>query len=172
MGLGFELSEVLKGRFYRFDEPLEDRTVRIDLRLAVDGLRRFARERRIFADGVIVAERLAENGGAGKPVSGMVVWKLHDEKRIPYALSFEGDDGKTYHLRGQRDFFFYDALGSLAALEASLYDDDHREIGRAVFELEPRTDLPRLARSFRPRVRFGRLSRARSHLERARSSKE
>lgn len=162
MGLGFELAEVLSGRFYRFDQPLEDRPIRIELRLAVDGLRRFARERTVRAEGVIVAESLAEDGGAGKPIEGTLAWKLLDENRIPYALSFEGDDGSTYHLRGQRDFFVFDALGSLLTLEASLFDSHQREVGRAVFELEARTDLPALARSFRPRVRFGRLSRSRS----------
>ena len=64
MGLGFELAESITGHFHRFDDPMKDGVLRITLRLGVDGLRRFARERRIEADGVIVAEGLAENGGS------------------------------------------------------------------------------------------------------------
>lgn len=154
MGLGFELSESMTGTFHRFDEPLKDYVVRITLHLGVDGLRRFARERKIDAEGVIVAEGLAENGGAGRTVSGTISWKLLDENRVPYALSFEGDDGKTYYLRGQRDFFLYNAIGSLTHMSASLYDQQEQEIGRAVLAFEPRIEIPALVRSFRPRLRI------------------
>ena len=153
MGFGFELAETMRGTFHRFDDPMSDHAMRIDLRLGVDGIRRFARDRRIDADGVIVAEGLAEGGGEGRALRGAITWKLLDENRVPYALTFEGDDGATYHLRGQRDFFVYDVLGSLTTLEASLYDGSEREIGRAVLSFEPRMELPALLRSFRPRVR-------------------
>lgn len=152
MGLGFELAESMTGSFHRFDDPLHDKVVRVMLRLGVDGLRRFARERRIDADGVIVAEGLAENSGAGRSVHGTIIWRLLDEKRVPYALTFKGDDDKTYHLRGQRDFFVYDAIGSLTSMAASLYDDRDREIGRAVLDFEPRMELKALLKSFRPRL--------------------
>lgn len=154
MGLGFELSESMTGSFHRFDDPLSDHVLRITLRLGVDGLRRFARERRIDADGVIIAEGLAENGGSGRTVHGTITWKLLDQNRVPYALTFEGDDGKIYHLRGQRDFFVYNAIGSLTTMAASLYDDTGREIGRAILKFEPRMEIPALVKSFRPRVRL------------------
>lgn len=156
MGLGFELAESMTGSFHRFDEPLRDRVVRATLRLGVDGLRRFARERRLDVEGIIIAEGLAENGGAGRTVRGTITWKLLDENRVPYALTFEGDDAKTYHLRGQRDFFVHNAIGSLTTLEASLYDDADHEIGRARLEFEPRMELPALLRSFRPKLRVRR----------------
>jgi hypothetical protein len=159
MGLGFELAESMTGSFHRFDDPLKDNVIRVTLRLGVDGLRRFARERRIVADGVIVAEGLAENGGSGRTVHGTVTWKLLDEKRVPYALTFKGDDEKTYHLRGQRDFFLYNAIGSLTTMAASLYDEEEREIGRAVLHFEPQGELRALMKSFRPRVRLKALSR-------------
>jgi hypothetical protein len=159
MGLGFELSESMTGSYHLFADPLKDHVVRVTLRLRVDGLRRFARERRIDADGVIMAEGLAENGGAGRTVHGTVTWKLLDENRVPYALTFEGDDAKTYHLRGQRDFFVHNAIGSLTTLAASLYDDKDQEIGRAVLNFEPRMELRALFKSFRPRVRLKALAR-------------
>lgn len=157
MGLGFELSESMTGTFHRFDDPMQDFVVRIALRLGVDGLRRFARDRSISADGVIVAQALAENGGAGREIHGTVRWKLIDENRVPYALSFTGDDSRTYHLRGQRDFFVHNALLSMTTMTASLYDDADVEIGRALLHFEPRMELLALVRSFRPRVRIGML---------------
>jgi hypothetical protein len=154
MGLGFELAESMTGTYHRFDEPFQDRVVRIDLRLGVDGMRRFARERRIEADGTILAEGLAENGGAGRSVAGTVTWKLLDENRVPYALSFDGDDARRYHLRGQRDFFLHNVALSLSTMQASLYDDQDHEIGRATLHFEPRVELPALFKSFRPRLRL------------------
>lgn len=151
MGLGFQLSEAMIGTYHRFDDPLVDRPLRIGLRLGVDGLRRFAMKRRIGAEGTIFADGLADNDGAGQPLRGEVSWKLLDEKRVPYALTFEGDDGATYHLRGQRDFFLYNVIGSLTTMQASLYDADDVEIGRAVVDFEPKMELPALLRSFRPR---------------------
>ena len=154
MGLGFELSEAMTGSFHRFESPLDDRVVRITLRLGVDGMRRFARERRMEADGVITAEGLAENDGAGRTVNGAVTWKLLDQNRVHYALSFLGDDGVAYHLRGQRDFFLHNAIGSLTSMAASLYDDEDQEIGRAILHFEPRMEIPSLVKSFRPRLRL------------------
>ena len=154
MGLGFELSESMTGTFHRFDDPLSDRVLRITLRLGVDGLRRFARARRIDADGVVMAEALAENGGSGRTVQGTITWKLLDQNRVAYALTFRGDDERTYHLRGQRDFFLHNALGSLTSMAASLYDENEQEIGRAILHFEPRMEIPALVKSFRPRLRL------------------
>jgi hypothetical protein len=157
MGLGFELSEAASGSYYRLDDPLRDHAIRFSLRLAVDGLRRFARERKLFAEGTVVAEGLAAEG---RPIEGTLTWKLLDEKRVPYDLAFEGDDGRTYRLRGQRDFQVHAALESLTILPASLYDEAGVEIGRAVLRFDPKQELPLLLKSFRPRMRL--LSRDRS----------
>jgi hypothetical protein len=156
MALGFELAESMTGTFHRFDAPLTDYVVRVTLRLGVDGLRRFARDRYLHADGVIMAEGLAENGGSGRSIRGRISWKLLDERRVPYALTFTGDDERTYHLRGQRDFFVHDAVGSLTTMTASLYDGTEQEIGRAALRFEPKMELPALLKSFRPRMRWGR----------------
>lgn len=159
MALGFELQESFSGSFYRLDDPLRDHAMQISLRLGVNGLRRFLRERRIEAAGTVHAEELAERLPAGVPLHGSLTMKLFDEKRIPYDLAFEGDDGRRYRLRGQRDFFMHDVMDSLTILPASLYDDAGTEIARATLRFDPKTELPAMMRSFRPRMR-GRSSAA------------
>ena len=158
MGFGFQMKESFSGSYYRLDEPLRDHAMRISLRLGVDGMRRFLRERKVEASGTIFAEKLAERAPDGVPLYGKLTMKLFDEKRIPYDLAFEGDDGRTWRLRGQRDFFVHDAVDSLTVLPASLYDDAGVEAGRALLRFDPKTELPALVRSFRPRVRLARLS--------------
>lgn len=160
MGLGFQLAESFSGSYYRLDDPLRDRAARLELHLDVDGVRRFLRARRAQAEGRVFLEGLAEGDDRrGRLARGSVTLKLFDEKRIPYDVSFEGDDGRRYRLRGQRDFTVHDAVDSLTILPASLYDDDDREIARAVLRFDPRTELGPTLRSFRPRVRLHLLSR-------------
>jgi hypothetical protein len=156
---GFQLKESFSGSYYRLDDPLTDHAVRISLQWGVDGLRRFLRDRKVDALGTIWAEGIAERGGhEGVPLYGQLVMRLFDEKRIPYDLGFEADDGTTWQLRGQRDFFVHDAVDSLTMLPASLYDGSGVEAARAMLRFDPKTELPALVRSFRPRVRMFRLS--------------
>ena len=160
MGFGFEMKESFSGSYYRLDEPLRDHAIRISLRLGVDGMRRFLRERKVVAEGTVFAETLAARETAGVALRGSLTMKLFDEKRIPYDLAFEGDDGQTYRLRGQRDFFMHDAVDSLTMLPASLYlasGGADVEIGRALLRFDPKTELPVLVKSFRPRVRIAKL---------------
>jgi hypothetical protein len=154
--LGFELRESLSGTFYLLDQPLVDHPVRVELVLGTSGLRRFVRDRKIDAKGRIFAEHLAARRPGGVALFGSLTVKLLDEKRIPYDLGFEGDDGQRYRLRGQRDFFVHDAVDSLTILPASLYDESGLEVGRAVLRFDPKTDLPALVKSFRPRLAFPR----------------
>lgn len=152
MALGFEIEETLSGRWYRLDDPTEDRAIHYRLRLAVAGLRRFAKERKLEAQGTIFIEGLAEGDGSGQPVFGSLVWRLLDQKRVPYDLELQGDDGKHYRLRGQRDFFMHDAIESLTILPASLYDESGSEIGRATLRFDARSELGPTLKSIRPRL--------------------
>lgn len=152
MGFGFELSESLSGSWYRLDDPTHDAAIRYTLCLGIDGFRRFLKERRLEARGTIFIEGLAEgDADEGRPLFGTLVWRLLDERRIPYDLELQGDDGKHYRLRGQRDFFVHDAIDSLTIFPASIYDESGAEIGRATLRFDPRTELPVTLKSIRPR---------------------
>lgn len=153
MAFGFELRESLSGSWYRLDDPTTDRAIRYTLVLGVSGLRRFLKERKLEAKGTIFIEGLAEGEvDEGRPLFGTIVWRLIDEKRVPYDLELQGDDGKHYRLRGQRDFFMHDAVDSLTILPASIYDESGTEIGRATLRFDPRTELPTTLKSIRPRL--------------------
>jgi hypothetical protein len=153
VAIGFEVCESLSGSWYRLDDPTTDRAIRYTLKLGVAGLRRFMKERKLEARGTIFIEGLAEGEvDEGRPMFGTIVWRLIDEKRVPYDLELQGDDGKHYRLRGQRDFFFHDAVDSLTILPASIYDESGAEIGRATLRFDPRTELPKSLKSIRPRL--------------------
>lgn len=145
---GFELAESIDGTWHSFEQPLVDKRVRVKMKLTVDGLRRFALERQVKIEGRIHAESLADD----RPVTGRIKWRLLDENRVFYDLELDGDDGREYHIRGQRDFFVYNAIGSLTMMYASVYDEDDHEIGRATLHFEPKLELPALLKTFRPRL--------------------
>lgn len=151
MGFGLELKECFEGSYYLLDEPLRERAIRIALLVRLDGLRRFARERRVSAEGMAFVEGLAEGRGEGGAAAGAITMKLFQERRIPYDLTVQGDDGRAYRLRGQRDFFVHDAVDSLTILPLSLYDDGNVEIGRATLRFDPKTEVPKVLRSLRVR---------------------
>lgn len=143
MGLGFDFEESLSGTYYLHDDQTNDRAITIALRIGVDGLRQFARDRLAFAQGTIDVEGLAPT----TTTTGSVGMRLFDQKRVTYDLHFG-----RYRLRGQREFFLYDAFDSLTVLAASLYDEQDVEIGRALLRFDPRSDLPKTLKSFRPRL--------------------
>lgn len=159
MGLGFQLAESLSGSYYRLDDSLKDHAIRVTLRIGVNGLRRFVRERKLEARGALFAEGLAERDPDGVAVEGTLAMRLFDERRVPYDLSFVGDDGQPYRLRGQRDFFVHDAIDSLTMLPVSLFaiaPGGDREVGRALLRFDPKTELRPFLKSFRPKVRVSR----------------
>ena len=156
MRAGFDLSESFVGSFYWLEDPLRTHDLRGTLRLSVDGLRRFLRDRTLDVSGVVFAQGLADHAGAGSCATGSVVWRLVDERRVAYAVSFLGDDGRAYHLRGQRDFFVHDAMDSLTKMDATLFDEQNREVGRSRVDFSPSSELPALLRTFRPRLAFRR----------------
>jgi hypothetical protein len=147
--LGFRLEESWAGSYYMLDEPLRDYAIKLHLHLSVDGVRRFVRDREVSVSGRILDEHLTARALGGAKLTGHLGMKLFDEKRIPYDVSFVADDGKSYRLRGQRDFFVHNAFDSLTMLPASLYRDDV-EVGRALLRFDPRMDLAPFVKSFRP----------------------
>ena len=75
MGFGFQLKESFSGSYYRLDEPLLDHAIRISLRLGVDGMRRFVRDRKVEAEGMVFAEKLAEREPGGVRLWGSLTMK-------------------------------------------------------------------------------------------------
>ena len=72
MGVGFELSERITGTYYRLDDPFSERSIRIALRLRVDGIRKFARGRTVEAEGMIFADTFASARAGGAPIKARV----------------------------------------------------------------------------------------------------
>ena len=125
--------------------------LRFDL---LPGLRRPISQRLFAANktwrlgGTLDAERLASR----RPIDGTLVFKLFDERRLPYRLAFTGDDGKRYELSGQKEWSGLAPVESITLLTASLYDEAGEELGRATLRFDLRADWVRWMKSFRIRL--------------------
>ena len=85
-------------------------------------------------------------------VQGTLRVRLRREKRIPYDLSFVGNDARAYRLRGQREPHPLRPLEVVTDLRFSLYDSDDREIGRGLSRCDLRADVKRTLASVRLRL--------------------
>ncbi|MDP9150125.1 MAG: hypothetical protein M3O36_09325 [Myxococcota bacterium] len=142
---GFSFCETLRGRYWRLDAPADERAICVTLNADAGDVRGFARRKSWRITGTIEAEGLA----TARQLSGTVGSALFEERRLPYRLAFEGDDGRHYELSGQKEWSGLAPIASITLLPASLYDERGEEIARAILRLDVRTDGVRCVRSLR-----------------------
>jgi hypothetical protein len=142
---GFSFRETMSGSYWLLDRPTEERAIALSIEAYAGDVRRFAANKTWRLRGTLDAEHLASR----RPLDGTLVFKLFDERRLPYRLSFTGDDGKRYELSGQKEWSGLAPFESITLLPASLYDDAGEELGRATLRFDLRADWARWMKSFR-----------------------
>jgi hypothetical protein len=139
----------MSGNYWRLDAPTDERAIAFTIEAYARSLVEFARNKTWQIRGTIDAEGLA----SGRELEGSVSLKLVSERRVPYRLSFVGDDRLRYELIGQKEWSGLAPIDSLTILPASLFDASGAEIGRATLRFDTRADWASWMRSFR--LRFG-----------------
>ena len=140
--------QTMSGSYWRLDAPTDERAITLKLEAEATEWSGFFVGRIWHLSGSIDAEGLA----SARAVDGTFGFRLFDERRLPYRLSFLGDDGRRYELSGQKEWSRFSPVASLTLLPVSLYDDRSEELGRAVLRFDWRSDWARWVKSFR--VRF------------------
>jgi len=105
---GFSFVEPLRGTFYRLAEPLKELRIQLQLEAHVRKLRFPVAS----VTGRIRAEGLADDA----PVQGTVGLHAVGDRRIPYDVAFVGEDGRRYHLRGEKDLSWLAPIHTLVEL--------------------------------------------------------
>ncbi len=142
---GFSFRETMRGSYWRLDAPTDERAIEVTLEARADDVATFARDKTLRLRGTLDAEGLA----ARRDVEGTLVFRLLEERRLPYRLRFRGDDGRAYELSGQKEWLGFAPVASLTTLPVSLYDDAGAEIGRATLRFDLRSDAGAWLKSFR-----------------------
>jgi hypothetical protein len=142
---GFSFRETMSGIYWRLETPTEERAITFTIDAEARSVRRFVRDKTWSIKGTIDAEGLA----TARPLEGTLVFRLLDERRLPYRFSFTGDDGRSYELSGQKEWSGLAPVASMTLLPASLYGPDGVELARATLRFDLRSDLGRWMKSFR-----------------------
>jgi len=142
--LGFTYRETLHGGFYLLADPVDERAADLLLDVRATDVAAFVQSRTAKLGGELTLGGFADAARA----EGTLVLD-RDEKRASYELGFRGNDGKTYRFRGHKELSWLNLLDSLTLLQASVYDGDAREIGRATVRFDARGNLGSLVRSLR-----------------------
>lgn len=146
---GFFFREAMRGSYWKIDSPAEEHAIELHGILRARDVRRFALDKTWELEGEIDLEGFATK----RPVQGSVAFRLLDERRMPYRARFVADDGRTYELRGQKEWSPIAPIESISTLPASIYDVDGREIARATLRFDVRNDVGRLVKSLRLSLR-------------------
>ena len=147
MRLGFSFRETMRGSYWRLDAPTFQRAIGFTIDATAPNLVEFARSKNLQVKGTVHAEGITSAG----VIEGAVSFRLLSERRIPYRLSFTGEDDRRYVLSGQREWSALGPVDSLTILEAGLYDESGDEVGRVTLRFDLRADLASWMKSFRLR---------------------
>ncbi len=142
---GFFFKEAMRGSYWRVDTPTAERAIELRAVLRARDVRQFVLDKTWQLEGEIDVEGFATK----RPVEGTVVFRLLDERRMPYRARFVADDGRRYELRGQKEWTPIAPVESISTLPASIYDDEGREVARATLRFDVRNDTGALVKSFR-----------------------
>ena len=142
---GFSFKETMSGSYWRLDAPADEHALSFTIEARAKSIRRFAKDRTWTITGTVDADGLATRA----LLDGTLLFRLPDEKRLPYRFTFTGDDGKRYELSGQKEFSGLAPVESMTLLPATLYTADGDEVARATLRFDYRSDLGKWMKSFR-----------------------
>ncbi len=147
--IGVEFRERMAGTWHRLDAPTDERPFAFTARACVGRLAQFLGGAVARLEGEVQADGLARSS----PLVGTLdLGALTRARELPYRFRFQGDDGRRYRFDGHKTVDLMDLPRTMTILPASVFDDDGREVGRAVLHFDLRADLPGFLRSWRPVV--------------------
>jgi hypothetical protein len=144
---GFVWHEAMSGTYWSLDAQADERAIAFRIKARASDIPSFLLHKTWRITGEVDIEGFAD----ARPLEGTLVFKLLDERRLPYRFTFVANDGSTYELRGQKDWSPISPVESMTVLPASVYDEGGREIGRATLRFDLRNDLGKMLKSFRLR---------------------
>jgi hypothetical protein len=144
--IGFEFQLMLEGTYFELSTPFVPHTLNLDLTFKARSLGRFVQHKTFVLKGWIHAEGLARRA----EVSGEFIVKTFRNRRFMCDLTFQADDGRLIRFYGEQDLVPIALIDSLTTMNASFYDADGAERGRAEVRLNLSRDWKLIVQSLRP----------------------
>ncbi len=145
--IGVKFNEVMRGSWHRLEKPADELPIEFKAFAELTGVTN------IFGKGVAKLHGTVKVAGLAESSSfegTLGLGSLVRERRLPYAFSFRGDDGRMYRFDGAKEVSVLDLPRTMSVLPAYLFDDAGTEVGRAVLHFDVRGDLISFLRSWRP----------------------
>ena len=144
--MGFQFAETMAGTVVWDTEPGVEHPFSFDVTAAAASTRGHLQDGKAALHGVIHAPPLAR----AAELAGTITIRPIGQRIIRYELQFDGDDGRTYELVGQKDIRWRSLVRSFTFLPAEILDDEHRRIATCEVAFDLRHDWWSFLRSFRP----------------------
>lgn len=140
-----EFRETMSGGYHLLGEAQAKRPFSFTIRARSSGLPRFLREPFAYIEGEVDAEGFADH----RPLRGTLGLDFLRTGRIPYAFSFESNEGKPHRFEGHKTIALASLASSMTVLPGRILDMDGVEVGRARVLFDLRRDLTKFLKSFR-----------------------
>ena len=144
--MGFEFAETMAGTL-EMDATGARHPLKFDVAAHAESTRKHLRDGKAALFGTIYAPPIAE----GAPVEGVITIRPVGQRIIRYELSFVGDDGAAYALRGQKDIRWTSPLRSFTMMSAEILDNENRRVATCQIAFDYKNDLWSFLRSWRAR---------------------
>jgi hypothetical protein len=147
--LGVTFRETLDGSWHRPAQPADERRCAIDVTVVVPHVLEFLGNTVAEIRGRVTLEGLASD----REFKGTLgIGAIVRERRLPYAFSFIGDDGRSYRFDGAKEVDALRLPRSITSLGAYVFDQDGEEVGRVILRAELRDELLGFLKSLRPLI--------------------
>jgi hypothetical protein len=140
----FEFAETMAGSFRLVDAPADERAMSFTIRARSRSFLSFLRNPEVEIEGEIDAEGFADH----EHLRGTLEMDMLFKRRLSYAFTFAGNDGKPYAFAGEKIIKppFAEAM---TVLPGAIRDAAGRTIAEALLRFDLRSDLGRFLKSFR-----------------------
>ncbi len=145
--IGVKFHEVMRGSWHRLENPGEEMPIEFDAQAELSGVANVIGDAIARLHGTVRVAGLATDASFDGTLG---LGSLVRERRLPYAFSFRGDDGRTYRFDGAKEVSLFDLARTITTLPAYLFDDSGNEVGRAVLHFDLRGDFIKFLRSWKP----------------------
>jgi hypothetical protein len=145
--LGVTFRETLYGSWHRPSAPADEKHCSITVSVRIPRMTQLLGNTVAALSGRVTLEGLATD----RECKGTLgIGAIVRERRIPYALSFIGDDGGVYRFDGAKEVNVLELPRSMTTLGAYVFDAQGEEVGRVILRADLREEVLQFIRTLRP----------------------
>jgi hypothetical protein len=137
----------MAGSFRLVDAPADDRPMSFTIRARAKSMLSFLRHPEVEIEGEVDAQGFADH----EHLRGTLEMDVLFKRRLSYAFTFAGNDGKAYAFAGEK-IIKPPLAEAMTVLPGKIVDDAGKTIAEALLRFDLRSDIVRFVKSWRRTV--------------------